>query len=73
MDRYLDISQLQDAVCLEAYCTDDKEDLKKAIKSLIDEAYTREIVPSFIDFHLIANNELSLTLYAYPRTVFNLT
>ena len=70
---YIEIEGLQEAVCLAAYCTDDREDLKAAIKCLIDEAYTREIVPSFIDFHLRARDELSLTLYGYHRPVFNRT
>jgi len=36
-----------------------------AIRLLVDEAYTREITPSFIDFHLTADNELAVTLYGY--------
>ena len=54
-----------DAVCIRAYCENDKEELKMAIRLLVDEAYTREITPSFIDFHLTADNELAVTLYGY--------
>ena len=63
----MDIETLQSALCLAAYCTDDKEDLKASILLLIDEAYRREIVPSFIDFYLTGNDEWAVTLYAYPR------
>lgn len=48
-----------------AHCENDKEDLKRAIGLLVDEAYTREIIPSFIDFDLTVNNELAVTLYGY--------
>ena len=62
----MEVEELQEAVCLAAYCTDDREGLKTAINCLIDEAYTREIVPSLIDFYLTTSNEWALTLYGYP-------
>jgi len=63
--RYMDTKELLEAVCLQAHCENDKEGLKTAIRILIDEAYTREITPSFIDFHLTIDNELAVTLYGY--------
>lgn len=60
------LDELQKAVCLAAYCTDDREDLKTAIKSLIDEAYTREIVPSLIYLYLKPRNEWEVRLWGYP-------
>jgi len=36
-----------------------------AIEILVDEAYAREITPSFIDLHLTADNEFAVTLYGY--------
>jgi hypothetical protein len=68
----MNIETLQDVVCIEASCVDDRDDLSKAIKCLLSEAYTKEIVPSFIDFNLITPDELSLTLYGYPRSIFHL-
>ena len=67
--RYMDMGQLKDAVCLRAYCNDDRQDLKTVIAFLIDEAHTKEIVPSFIDFSPAANSELAVTLYGYPRHI----
>jgi hypothetical protein len=52
-------------MCIRAYCDNDKEDLKRAIGILVDEAYTREITPTFIDFQFTVNNEFALTLYGY--------
>jgi len=52
-------------VCLAAYCTDDREDMKTAIECLIEAAYTREIVPSFIDLYLTTHNGWELTLWGY--------
>jgi len=66
MVSYMDIGQLEEAVCLKAYCSDDWEDLKAALSLLVDEASIREIVPSLIDFHRTADDEISITLYAYP-------
>ena len=63
---------MQDAVCLGACCVDDRDDLNRTIGCLVCEAYTREIVPSFIDFNITANDEISVRLYAYPRSIFNL-
>ena len=63
------MGQLRDAVCLRVYCGDDRQDLKTAIAFLIDEAHTKEIVPSFIDFSPAANSELAVTLYGYPGHV----
>jgi len=57
--------ELLEAICIGAHCNNDREDLKTAISLLVDEAYTREITPSFIDFHLTVNNELAVTLYGY--------
>lgn len=64
---------LPDAVCLEASCVDDRDNLSMTIKCLLSEAYTKEIVPSFIDFSRVNSNEMSLTLYGYPRSIFQLT
>ena len=61
----MDTRELLEAICIKAYCNNDREDLKTAIRLLVDEAYTREITPSFIDFHLTVNNELAVTLYGY--------
>jgi hypothetical protein len=58
---------LKDPVYLTAYSPDDRENLKTSVRVLLDEAYTRQIVPSYIDFNLTANNELAVTLYGYPR------
>lgn len=66
MYKYSDIEKLSGAICIRAYCGNDREDLKTAIGFLVDEAYVREITPSFIDFHLTVNNELTVTLYGYP-------
>lgn len=64
------IDELQESVCLAAYCADDREDLKTAIKSLIDAAYTREIVPSLINLNFSTGNgwgnEWEVTLWGYP-------
>ena len=68
----MNIETLQDVVCLEASCVDDRDDLNRTIRGLLSEAYTKEIVPSFIDFNLIHPDELSLTLYGYPRSIFHL-
>lgn len=68
----MNIETLQDVVCLEASCVDDRDDLSEAVRSLLREAYTKEIVPSFIDFNLITPDGLSLTLYGYPRSIFHL-
>ena len=65
MQRYMDTKELLDTVCIRAYCDNDKEDLKTAIEILVDEAYAREITPSFIDLHLTADNEFAVTLYGY--------
>jgi len=73
MPKYLDIEELTDAICIRAYCGNDREDLKTAIGSLVDEAYAREIIPSFIDFNPAANNELAVTLYGYPQFILNPT
>ena len=70
MDRYMDIGQLNDAICLKAYCNDDNQDLKTAIILLVDEAYMKGITPSYIDFNFTDNNELTVTLYGYPRPSF---
>ena len=61
----MDTRELLEAICIRAYCDNDREDLKTAIRHLVDEAYTREITPSFIDFNLTVNNELAVTLYGY--------
>ena len=61
----MDTNELLDAICIRAYCDNDREDLKTAIRHLVDEAYTREITPSFIDFNLTVNNGLAVTLYGY--------
>ena len=63
------MGQLQDAVCLRAYCNDNRQDLKTIIAFLIDEADMKEIVPSFIDFSPAANSELVITLYGYPKHI----
>ena len=64
MQRYTDTKELE-AICIRAHCNNDREDLKTAISLLVDEAYTRKITLSFIDFHLTVNNELAVTLYGY--------
>lgn len=61
----MDTRELLETICIRAYCENDKEDLKAAIRSLVDEAYTREITPSFVDFQHTANNELAVTLYGF--------
>ena len=66
MERYIGMGEIIDSLCLRAYCKNDKENLGVAIRHLVDEAYEREIIPSFIDFHNVAGNELMLTLYGYP-------
>jgi hypothetical protein len=66
-DSSLDIQLLKEPICLVAYSHDDREDLKTSVRFLINEAYVRQIVPSYIDFNLTAKNEFSVTLYGYPR------
>jgi len=65
MQRYRDTGELLEAICIRSHWNNDREDLKTAIRLLVDEAYTREITPSFIDFHLTVDNELAVTLYGY--------
>jgi len=61
----MDTSELLEAFCIMAYCNNNSADLKTAIRHLVDEAYTREITPSFIDFNLTGNNGFAVTLYGY--------
>jgi hypothetical protein len=63
----LNVELFKEPVCLVAYSPDDREDLETSVRFLIDEAYIRQIVPSYIDFNLTAKNEFSVTLYGYPR------
>ena len=65
MQRYMDTRELLEAICIRADCENDEEDLKTAVGLLVDEAYIRDLTPSFIDFHLTVNNELAVTLYGY--------
>jgi len=66
-DSALDVELLKEPVCLLAYSPDDRENLKTSVRFLLDEAYIRQIVPSYIDFNLTAKNEFAVTLYGYPR------
>jgi len=61
----MDTRELLEAVCIRADCENDKEDLKMAVGLLVDEAYIRDLTPSFIDFHITVNNRLAVTLYGY--------
>jgi hypothetical protein len=61
----MDTRELVDTVCIRAYCDNDKRDLKRAIEILVEEAYTREITPAFIDFQFTIDNEFAVTLYGY--------
>ena len=63
----MDVEQLKDAVCLRADCSDDIQDLKTTVMFLMDEAQTRDITPSLIDFSPAANSEFAVTLYGYPK------
>ncbi len=62
----MELELLKEAVCLATYSPDDSEHLKTTVRFLVGEAYTKQIVPSYIDFNLTANNEFAVTLYGYP-------
>ena len=61
----MDTSKPLEAICIRAFCDNNREELKTAIRHLVDEAYAKEITPSFIDFYLTVNNELEVSLYGY--------